>query len=259
MEQLSPTPANGTSSPAAWSARAGLAPPSVTGALSGGGGDSLAIFAQVRDYLTNAATGPLCLLLDDLHWADQASLDLLRYLARGPVSRPILIIATYREQAVTQQHPLYTILPILAREADPLRLDLTPLDDTAVQTLVWARYGLPPAEEARLVGTLRARAEGIPLFIGEILRACEEQGLLRRAEEDDRNWVLGDLGRVGLPPLLKQVLDAQVAPLGAEDGRLLAIAATLGREVPLALWAVVAEIGEERLLDVVESATVGAN
>lgn len=253
-EQYAAPTTNGANNPVAWPARLAVMPPFVTGSLHAGGGDHLAIAAQVRDYLTSAATGPLCLLLDDLHWADQASLDLLRYLARGLANSPILIVATYRDQAITRQHPLYAILPILAREADPLRLHLAPLDDTAVQTLLWARYGLAPADEGRLVGALHERAEGNPLFISEILRACEEQGLLRRTEDNDRHWVLGDIGRVGVPPLLKQVIDGQIAPLGAEAGRLLAVAATLGREVTLALWAMVAEVGEDVLLDLVECA-----
>src|SRR4051794_31336163 len=64
-----------------------------------------ALFAEVRDYLA-AADRPLLLLLDDFHWADTASLDLLHVLARQIAALPILLIATYRDDELLPGHPL---------------------------------------------------------------------------------------------------------------------------------------------------------
>src|SRR5207237_196100 len=84
-------------------------------------------FTQTRDYLAAlAARQPLVLLLEDLHWADPASLDLLRGLARSLATLPVLLLATYRPEDLTRHHPLYVLLPALVREARPLRLDLHP-------------------------------------------------------------------------------------------------------------------------------------
>ena len=81
------------------------------------------------------------------------------------------------------------------------------------------------ADEARLIAVLRERAAGNPLFISELLRACEESGTLRRpnGEGQQRAWSVGDLTQIPLPPLLKQVLDGSVALL-ALGGALFAAA-----------------------------------
>ena len=82
-----------------------------------------ALFARLRDHLAAAANQrPLVLLLEDLHWADPASLDLLRHLARGLAALPALVLATYRADELTRHHPLYQLLPVLVREARAARL-----------------------------------------------------------------------------------------------------------------------------------------
>jgi predicted ATPase len=221
--------------------------------LAGSGVTSqAALFAAVREYLAAlTAHHPLVLLLDDLHWADQASLDLLRFLARQLHDLPILISATYRTDELTRRHALYQLLPVLVREARAARLDLHPLDASGLRALVAARHPLPPADEARLVDNLASRAEGNPFFAGELLRALEEAAILRQAEG---TWHLGDLGGAAVPPLLRQVLDARLDRLGEEARDLLAVAAVLGQEVSLDLWATVAKTAEGALLPVIERA-----
>src|SRR4051812_16708647 len=85
--------------------------------LAGGGGvtSQMALFAQVRDYLVAlAADRPVLVLLEDLHWAAPASLDLLRHLGRGLDALPLLMLATYRAEELNRHHPLYGLLPTLA-------------------------------------------------------------------------------------------------------------------------------------------------
>ena len=210
------------------------------------------LFAQCRAFLVAvAAERPALLVLEDLHWADPASLDLLRYLARGLVELPLLLLATYRADELERHHPLQALVPLLVREAPVTRLALRPLGDHAVQTLVRARYNLTGEEATRLAGYLLARTEGNALFVNEQLRTLEEEGLLRR---DAGRWALGDLADVGVPLLLRQIVDARLARLGDEAAALLAIAAVIGQEVPLAVWGAVAGADEEILLDVAEHA-----
>src|SRR5262245_17430433 len=87
-----------------------------------------ALFERVAAWFAAvAAARPLVLLLEDLHWADPASLDLLRTLARGLADLPLLLLATYRSDELTRRHPLYQLLPTLEREAHAARLDLRAL------------------------------------------------------------------------------------------------------------------------------------
>jgi DNA-binding CsgD family transcriptional regulator len=220
-------------------------------AWGGGATSQAALFAAVRDALAARATAhALVLLLDDLHWADPASLDLLRVVARGLTDRPLLFIVTYRADELTRHHPLYALLPVLEREARATRLDLRPLDAGALAALVSARY-LLPGDAARLVAWLGARAEGNAFFTVQLLRALEDEEVLTTTAE---GWALGDLAAVGLPAALRQVLDGRLARLGEAAERLLALAAVIGQAAPLTLWAAVAETDEDGLLDTIEQA-----
>jgi predicted ATPase len=170
------------------------------------------LFAQVRDFLAALAREqPLVLLLDDLHWADPASLDLLRSLARWVGTLPILVVVAYRADEVTRRHPLSQLLPLLVREAPVARLALRPLDLQDVAALVATCYPLPDPDAARLVAYLDRRAEGNPFFVGELLQALDEAGLLRPPSGGEGLWALGDLAQARLPSLVRQVIDGRVA------------------------------------------------
>jgi DNA-binding CsgD family transcriptional regulator len=209
-----------------------------------------ALLQQALDFFTAlATTRPLLLLLDDLHWADSASLDLLRFLARSLSDLPLAILATYRSDELTRRHPLYQLLPTLVRESGAERLDLRPLDRAAIRSLVATRYPLPDAETDRLADNLLARTEGNALFVVELLRALTEEGALR---QEDGGWKLGDLAGVAVPMLLRQVIDGRLGRLDGEALHLLAVAAVIGQEVSFTLWAAVAEADEDTVLAVVE-------
>jgi DNA-binding CsgD family transcriptional regulator len=235
--------------------RAPELPPLPLATMAGGessGASQTALFGQVRAFLAAAAARqPLLLVLDDLHWADPASLDLLRVVARDLAHTPILILAIYRTEELTRQHPFFALLPHLVREAGAIRLDLRTLGDDAIRALLRARYALAGPDEARLLNYLQARAEGNPFFAGELLRALEEVGALRKVSG---GWTLGDLTETGVPPLLRQVIEGRLARLGENARDLLTVAAVIGQVVPLSLWATTGGIGEEALLDVVEHA-----
>ncbi len=210
------------------------------------------LFRQVLDFLAAlAAARPMLLLLDDLHWADASSLDLLRFVARDLGTLPLLLVVTYRSDELTRRHPLSPLLPTLVREATAERVDLRPLDDTAVRALVGDRYRLAAPEAERLVAFVQGRAEGNALFVGEVLRSLGESGALRREGEA---WHLGDLRQAALPPLLGQVIDARVSRLDGEGQRLLALAAAVGQEAVLAVLGPLAGMDEEALLAAVEGA-----
>jgi DNA-binding CsgD family transcriptional regulator len=208
------------------------------------------LFHEVREFLTAfAARRPLLLYLDDLHWSDPASLDLLRYLARNVSEAPILLIAAYRTEEVAREHLLYTLLPILARESSAVRRDLRPLREEDVRRLLVARYHLQADDLTRLGTYLHARAEGNALFLGELLRTLEADAILRATGTD---WAVGDLAQAPVPRLLRQVIDARLLRLGGDTGRILAMGAVIGQEISYVLWAAVAETDEATLLTAIE-------
>ena len=152
-----------------------------------------ALFQQALDFFAALATHrPLVLLLDDLHWADDASVDLLRFVARSLAELPILVIATYRNDELTRRQPLYRAVPLLARESHAALVELRRLDADDLRSLARGRYALPAADEGRLVAYLAEHADGNPFYAGELLRSLEEARTLRRATS------AGDGARHGL-------------------------------------------------------------
>lgn len=211
-----------------------------------------ALYIQMLEYLRELSSrAPVVLILDDLHWADQASLHLLRYLARYLDSMRVLLLAVYREDELVRGTLLYSILPAYIREGRAERIQLRPLDADALRTWVQGSYQLSLPARDRLVTYLIIHAEGNPFFSTEILRTFEDQGILRR---DGDRWELGDLSDAVVPVLLRQVIDSRLQRMSAEARWYLTLAAMIGHEAPLDLWGSIVGADEEQLFGVIEEA-----
>ena len=207
-------------------------------------GSQAALFDDVRVFLgTLVVDQPLVLVLEDLHWADQASLDLLRYLGRQLQEQRILLLATYREDELTREHPLFTLLPLIARESGALRLDLQRFDRDAIGKLVES-YGLVPPDRQRLVSYLEKRAEGNPFFTLELLRSLEAEGVLRTT---DRESQLATLDESYLPTFVRQVIERRLTGLNLAARQALETAAVIGHEFSLDLWETISQQDQEAL------------
>jgi len=213
-----------------------------------------ALFDGARHFVaTLAERRPSVMLLEDLHWADPESLDLFRIVTREADAQALLVLATFRGDELRPTDSLYRLLPVLERETGAHRLELRRLRREALYELVTARYRLSEADSARLVAHLYAEAEGNAFFTSQLLRALEEEEVLRQLGD---RWALGDLEHAGVPLPLRQVIDARLLRLHEEGQRLLRTAAVVGPEVPFPLWVSVAEGEEEELIRVVEEATM---
>ncbi|MET0695778.1 MAG: AAA family ATPase [Propionibacteriaceae bacterium] len=125
-----------------------------------------ALFSQVRTALGRS---PTLLLLEDLHWADEATLDLVRYLARRLDGVPLLVVATFRDDEVVGVHPLSALLGDLATAASVSRMQLPLLTEAAVAELA--------RDSGRELDTedLYRRTDGNPFFVTEILAGDPER------------------------------------------------------------------------------------
>ncbi len=166
------------------------------------------LFARLRSIL---AAQPSVLVLEDLHWADEATLDLVRHLGRRLPGLPVLIVATYRDDEVTRFHPLSTVLGDLASASGVSRLSLPALTPDAVATLVSDQPAeVDPASISRVTG-------GNPFFVTEVLAAGSAS-----VPPTVRDAVLARAARLSDPGRL--VLDAaSVIGSSAELGLLLAV------------------------------------
>ncbi|HUG14492.1 MAG TPA: AAA family ATPase [Thermomicrobiales bacterium] len=211
-----------------------------------------ALFQELEDFLAAIAERqPLALILEDLHWADPASLEFLRSLGHQMSPWRVLVMVTYRDDELTRRHPLYDLLPALVRESPSHRIHLRPLDDRAVRELIAHRYSLDASDGERLCAYLRERAEGNPFFVGEALRTLEEEERLRLTDD---GWVVGDLEHVGVPPLVRQVIDGRLNRLGRDARAMLEVASVIGQDVPFEVWAAASQEPGEALAMVAEHA-----
>jgi DNA-binding CsgD family transcriptional regulator len=210
------------------------------------------LFLRMRDFIDAlAAHQPLVCVLEDLHWADQASLDLLRDIARHVRSARLLLVVTWRADELTRRHPLRRFAPTVVREAGGVRVELKPLDAAAHRALLTTRYVLAVDDVHRLVDYLARRADGNPFFMTELLRTLEDNGVLKPT--DHGAWMLGDLDRVLVPDMVRQVVDARVDRLGSGAREMLEVAAVIGQEVPLDLWADLIDVEDDRFASDIES------
>src|SRR5262249_25077426 len=97
------------------------------------GGSRLRLFRKVRDALTGS---PMLLVLEDVHWADEATLDILCYLGRRLAGAELMILATFRSEELSRDHPLTMVLGDLATLPGVIRMQLPPLSAAGVQQLL---------------------------------------------------------------------------------------------------------------------------
>jgi class 3 adenylate cyclase len=211
----------------------GLKPPE--GSLTGL--DGVLIGLRTRALLLNLLEArrrlsPVVLLIEDLHWIDSVSQEVLGRIVDGEAKLRLLILHTRRPE----YEPPWCERPV----AITLRLELLPAGE--IRRLVQARLGVeaPPTALVRLV---TEKAEGNALFAEEILSFLSERGVLRAHDGN----VEFDAGAVGaaLPASVQSLLTARVDRLAPHDRAVLQAAAVIGRRFDPQLLAVAVDVGED--------------
>lgn len=167
---------------------------------------------------------PLMVVVDDLQWADAASVDLLGELVDQLADRPLMLLVSQRPDARA----------LRCVRAQQSTIELGPLGADDARALVDHLLGAPSDDGLAPVRQLVvARAGGNPLFVEEIVRSLVSAGLLIRRNE---RWACaGPCGAVDVPPTLMGLLLSRIDRLGADDRRVLQEAAVLGAEFDPAL------------------------
>ena len=173
-------------------------------------GSQLRVFEQTLALLDDiAARAPVLLVLEDLHWADTSTLDLVAYLAHNLEERRVLLLATYRADEPASTERVRRLADSVGRSGTALMLELDPLAPDELTALIEARAG---ATAPAVVDAIVARSEGNPFIAEELLAAAGDE-------------------RGELPDGLRELLLRRVRRLDRRTKAVLRLAATAGRDV----------------------------
>ena len=217
------------------------------------------LFAAVVALLADVSQqAPVVVVFDDLHWADKASLALLRHLGAADTSMRVLVVGTYRDNELSQSHPLLDTLAGLRRQRGVSWVELAGLDDTGVLAFMEAAAGQAlDTAGIDLAHAVYRETDGNPFFVSEVLRHLAETGAI--FQDDTGRWTADDsLEKMGLPDSVRQVIGARVGRLGPDAGRVLSTAAVIGRDFDLDLLARATGTSDDDLLDILDAATAAA-
>lgn len=215
--------------------------------------ERLRVFKTIAETLfAHARTGAVLVVLEDLHWADAASLDLLAHLtyaaadASGPV--PLVLVCTLRPSEGSAH--LARILDRVRREQLCNSLQLAGLDEAELDLLVRAMVQAEPSRQ--LVARLAATTAGNPLFIEEIVRLLEREGEL--VERGGRSVTNVDPAELPLPKGISETIVSRTSGLTAACRDALTVAACFGDRCEVEDLAAVSGCGKEILLDRLDEA-----
>jgi class 3 adenylate cyclase/tetratricopeptide (TPR) repeat protein len=217
------------------------------------------LFAAVVGLLAAmAAQQPIVLVLDDLQWADRASLGLLRHVIASEQSRRLVVFCTYRDQELSRSHPFLETLAALRRHEGVRRIELTGLDDTGVLALMEGAAGHALGDDGvDLACALHRETDGNPFFVGEMLRHLSETGAIYQDERG--RWVAdARTEQPAVPDSVREVIGARIGRLGTTAERVLTVAAVIGRDFDLDVLARATHTSYDDLLDVLDAAVSAA-
>jgi DNA-binding SARP family transcriptional activator len=185
-----------------------------------------------------SAATPLLLVLEDLHWSDPSTIDLLDALARRTERARLLVLGTYRRSdAVALQHPVFQLARSLRSRGLCVEIAVGPLGRGAVEDYVTERVDAEVA--LQVADVLHERTGGNPLFASILLDSWLEHGLLA-----ERRLDLAQLER-GVPHTVRQLIEQAFDQLDPADRDLLGAASVVGQEFPTA--AVAAATGRQEI------------
>lgn len=199
----------------------------------------LRLFDSVATFLRRAARlEPLVIVLEDLHVADKASLDLLGFLATALRGQPVALVGSFRYPDIEPGVPLEDSTSVLGRAGRTVAL--YGLDQGGVTELIRSTTGTTPSQQ--VAARICDRTGGNPLFVIELARLLATQGHL-------------DAGRVPIPPSVKQVIAHRLGYISGETLEVLAQASVVGQVFTGALLSHVTGERKDRLADLLDEAT----
>jgi class 3 adenylate cyclase/tetratricopeptide (TPR) repeat protein len=207
------------------------------------------LFKSVREFIDRASrVQPLLLLLEDLHWGDDASLLLFQHVAQHLNQMPVLVLGTYRDTELDVTRPLARALEELVRQRLVHDLALKRLPEADVKGMLQALSSQEPPSS--LVHEVCRETDGNPFFVEEVFKYLTEEGKLF----DEQGRWRSDLrvSELDVPRGVRLVIGRRLERISEEGRRALATAAIIGRAFSFELLEALGEVEADALLDAVD-------
>lgn len=209
--------------------------------------------ATVETLLRLAATKPLLLVLDDLHWADPASLGLLSHLGRFAGTSGLLVVGTYRDTELHRYHPLDDVLARLRRERNFQRFRLRGLSQAEVAQFLSTSSSAQRLLPATLAGAITTETNGNPFFIEELIRHLVEEGkVLGEVSPEEPSPT--DLRQLGIPEGVRQVVRHRLSRLSPTTSQVLSHAVVFTGGFDFRMLQELTDLAEDDLLNALDEA-----
>ena len=204
------------------------------------GPDRAALLDAIAAALSDAAAdGPVAVFLDDLQWADDATLDALVAMAAIIETEPVLVVGAYRSDEMPRGHPLRRLRSELRRQGRLHEVAVEPFAERETAALLAKPLGAEPSTS--LVATVLARTGGVPFFIEELAAVLASGD---RTRSGHAGLELADADGLPLPDSVRDAVLVRAARLGPDARSALTVAAAVGQSFDLELVAALASLEE---------------
>lgn len=210
--------------------------------------DKRRLFVALSQFLTSLASRqPVLLIVEDLHWSDETSLEFLHYLARRSVHHPFLLVLTYRND---EMHPgLSNWLAQLDRERLAQEFVLTPLSRSEVEAMLQAIFDRPIPMPPEIFDAIYGLTEGNPFFIEETLKSLITTGVIVSTQEmrEDR-----PIHKLPIPRSVQGAVELRLAQVSTASRQVVTLAAVAGRRFDFAFLQRITPYEESELLSLMK-------
>jgi DNA-binding CsgD family transcriptional regulator len=191
-------------------------------------GQLVQVFRKIISKLT--MHGPVVWIIEDLQWADIASLEIIANLLPWPKELPLAIWATYRDESISREHPLRKVRSKLRRYRWFSEIRLLPFTEKEIFDFITKKYSLHP--DSHLTNTLHYQTGGLPLLVNEIAETLQKKNLM--GVNGDNVLYLKQVVHFPIPENMRDLVVLQMGELTTDAKELAEIAASFSMEFPIA-------------------------
>lgn len=197
---------------------------------------------------------PVVLFLDDLQWADAASLKLISLLMKNLDDPCLLLIGAYRDNEIDVAHPLPLTLDLIRKDTDVTTIEVGGLPEASIADLIADSLRRERADVRPLAQLVYRKTMGNPFFIGQFIKSLHADNLLR-FDNGGWHWDLAQIEAAGMTDNVVELLTRELRRLPPETQRLLTIAACIGSRFDVRTLETVGETPQPRIVELMRAAT----